>query len=79
MGPGYSATLEVPRGPGTYNRMRDKLEELSRESLSSVYTEATRRLLDGVRELVALLEVVLCSAFCSDARACARTARGGWQ
>ena len=63
MGTGYSGALEVPRGSGTFNRMKASIEGHADSSIKSIYAAATQDLLDKVKELVVRLGVHMHTAF----------------
>ena len=59
MAGGYTKVLDVPRGNGTFNRMKDAMLSHSSSSLDGIFTQACAQLMSKVCEL--LLFTVTCS------------------
>ena len=61
MKPAYQSAVSVPRGSGTFMRMKDAMAQQSNQAVNGMFDDAMRKLLSGIEALVKRLKQMIAS------------------
>ena len=61
MKPAYQSAVSVPRGGGTFMRMKDAMQQQSNQAVNGMFDDAMRKLLSGIEALVKRLKQMIAS------------------